>query len=43
MVLDFLRRFCDEANTLNMREAQAYVALSYFLKGFAVDHVEPQH
>ena len=40
MVLDLLRRFCDEANTLNMSEAQAYVALSYFLKGFALDQFQ---
>ena len=40
MVLDFPRRFCDEANTLNMSEAQAYVALSYFLKGFALDQFQ---
>ena len=32
MVLEFLRGSCDEANTFNMGEAQAYVALSYFLK-----------
>ena len=40
MVLNFLRRFCDEANTLNMSEAQAYVALSYFLRGFALDQFQ---
>ena len=36
LLLDLLRRFCDEANTLNMSGAQAYVALSYFLKAFAL-------
>ena len=40
MVLDFLRRFCDEANTLKMSGTQAYVPLSYFLKGFAQDQFQ---
>ena len=28
MVLDFLRRFCDDANTVNISETHAYVASS---------------
>ena len=40
MVRDFLRKFCDEANTVDMSETQAYVALSYFLKGFALDQFQ---
>ena len=40
MELDFLRSFCDEANTLKMNKAQAYVALSCFLKGFALDQFQ---
>ena len=37
LILDFLARFCDEADTLEMSEAQAYVALPYFLKSTAKD------
>lgn len=35
LVLEFLTRFADEADTLEMSEAQAFVALPYFLKGQA--------
>ena len=35
MVFDFLARFCDEADTLEMSEAQAYVALPYFFRAEA--------
>ena len=34
-VLEFLSKFCDEADTLEMTEAQAYVVLPYLLKGSA--------
>lgn len=35
MVLDFLARFVHEVEVNLMTEAQAYVALRYFLTGFA--------
>lgn len=37
LVLDFLARFVQEADVLEMSEAQAYVALPYFLSGMAED------
>ena len=40
LVLAFLRHFMDEANTLDMNEAQAYIAVPYFLKGFALDQYQ---
>ena len=39
-VLAFLRHFVDEANTLDMNHAQAYIAIPYFLKGFALDQYQ---
>lgn len=35
LILEFLSRFADEADTLEMSEAQAFIALPYFLKGNA--------
>ena len=35
LVLDFLNKMVDEANTLGMSEAQAYLSLPYFLSGSA--------
>ena len=40
MVLDFLRRFVDEAEQLFMSEEQAYIALPFFFKGAAKSHFE---
>ena len=40
LVLDFLVRFCKEADTQGMSEAQAYLAVPYFLKGFALNQFE---
>lgn len=37
LVLDFLSRFVAEADILRMSEAQAYIALPYFLTGLAED------
>ena len=34
-VLEFLSKYCEEADTLEMTEAQAYVVLPYLLKGSA--------
>ena len=35
MVFDFLTRFVEEADTLNMTEAQAFIVISHYLKGEA--------
>lgn len=37
LIFEFLRRFVEEANTNNMNEAQAYLALPKLLSGFALD------
>lgn len=37
MIFDFLSRFVSEANTLEMSEPQAFVAIPHFLSGFALD------
>ena len=39
-VLAFLRYFVQEANRLDMNEAQAYIAIPYYLKGFALDQYQ---
>ena len=39
-VLEFLAKFCDKADTLEMTEAQAYVVLPYLLKGSAKEQFD---
>ena len=39
-VLAFLPHFVGEANTLDMNEAQAFIAIPYCLKGFALDQYQ---
>ena len=39
-VLAFLLHFVDDSNTLDMNEAQTYIAIPYFLKGFALDQYQ---
>ena len=35
LIFEFLNRFVDEADMLDMTEAQAFITLPYFLKGYA--------
>ncbi len=40
IVLDFLRRFMVQSATLGINETQAYIAVPYFLRGFALEQYE---